>query len=713
MKVDETEKQPKNRGKNRGILITFAVAFFLCCLSALFYNRDIMMLPSGERGVFEVQDLEQLSGRYVDELVFDLRGEVRVKPSAEEDWMSFPAGTRGVDLRAVVCYAGKKSGEEKNCPEEQILRDKNPAYVGTQHFLIGGRVERIEIEAVPPDGISDTASGKITDLENAYPQYDLSGLVFTDYRIVNELEINLYLCVFVFLTAFCILLLFFYRAVFSARPEWAFLCICLSAGLVLTVSLPRNKVGYDEETHLQAVMDLASMPAGMHVSDAVVNELIVTEFNNPSYQPGNDAEMEQLDSYLAANGDYKTGENTPDFYTLPNRVPAYAAMALMVKIAKGLSLSWPMLIICGRLGNLLLYAALMFFAIRRTPVGKWLMLTIALYPQNVFLAATYSYDPFVTGCLMLFAACFLKALWDRAGMRPGNLILMLAAGFFGCLPKAVYAPLILIALLIPEKSFGRRKQEGSQTYPAEGDAQKRGAVFGYRAAVLIVFCILIASFILPTVLAPSETGDLRGGETSEISQVGFILQNPLRYARILIRQMISWIPQCFFAADSTTFMGHLVNGYTEAKGYWPLYIVLLICAILFDGRQASGENGDGMWRTAEEKRSLSAGERIWIFLMTGGACVLIWTSMYVAFTEPGAKEIAGVQGRYFIPLLYPLYLLLLVRKPAQREQKAYPSGRCRSLASRNELWYYNLVPALLASGLFLTIWSEVISRFCL
>ncbi|MDO4264978.1 MAG: DUF2142 domain-containing protein [Eubacteriales bacterium] len=701
--------------KTSGLFLTLAAAVLFTVLSVLLDNGRILTLPADERGVFEVQDPARLAGKYVDDFTFDLEGEIRVKPSADAEWAVFPAGTRGVDLRAFVYYSEKQYGMTEQPQETRFLTDKNPAYVGTQHLMIGDRVDRIEIEAVPPDGTSDTASGKIAEEKAEYPQYDLSGLSFQNYRIVNEVRINPYLCAFTFLTVFGGGMLVFYRKVFSERPEWAFLLISLTAGTLLAVSLPRNKVGYDEETHLQAVMDIASMPAGMHVSDAVVNGMVVTEFNNPSYQPGNEAEMEQFDSYLAANGDYKTGENAPDFYTLPNRIPAYLAMALSVKLAKGLSLSWPLILVCGRLANLVLYAALMFFAIRRTPVGKWLMLTIALFPQNVFLAATYSYDPFVTGCLMLFAACFLRALWDRDFVRPGNLILMLAAGFLGCLPKAVYAPVILVALLLPKRFFCSTPSGDCREHAFP---EKRcGAAISrlYRAAVIVVFFILIASFILPTVVSPAETGDLRGGETSEISQVGFILQKPFLYAWILLRQMISWIPQCFFAADSTTFMGHLVNGYTETKGYWQLYILLLIFAVLFDRRQAAaGENGgNGTWRTKEELRGFSAGERLFIFLMTGAACVLIWTSMYVAFTEPGAREIAGVQGRYFIPLLYLLYLLLSVRKPVKEEGRHSLTAGFRNLASRDELWYYNLIPALLWAGLVLTIWNCVTVRFCL
>jgi uncharacterized membrane protein len=38
--------------------------------------------------------------------------------------------------------------------------------------------------------------------------------------------------------------------------------------------------------------------------------------------------------------------------------------------------------------------------------------------------------------------------------------------------------------------------------------------------------------------------------------------------------------------------------------------------------------------------------------------ILVETSLFIIWTKPGARIISGVQGRYFIPLLVPLLLIL-------------------------------------------------------
>ena len=557
-------------------------------------------------------------------------------------------------------------------PVTAVYKDFQPIYLGT---------EVLDIDE------ENVVSVAIRPAENAEDPSALSeGPLFRTGRIMidNRFLRDPYVFGFVLLWVLVFLLFLDFRNKMVSRPELAFLLIALSMGLSMAAGLPRNKVGYDEETHLQAVMDMASFPSSeLHVSDAMLNQLLITEYNHPDAQPQGMAEMSEWDARLGALADYKQGAHTPDFYTMPNRMPAYLAMAAAMKIGKGLDLPWPALLLVTRLANLLLYALVMALAIRLTPRGKYLMMLIGLFPVNIFLACTVSYDPFITAFLSLGYALLLKG---RRYVLPA-LICM----FTGCLAKAVYAPVAMMALVW----LGDHGDADDKDHEHHGiwhpEARDWFLLFGCG----IIFILLIGTFILPTVLTPAEAGDVRGGEAvSEVSQVGFILGNPLRYAWILFRQIFRWIPQCWFGADCTTHMGHLVNGTTEFKGYYPAYLIMLVLMIAVSW---VNENGRPAVSGSEDEiiRQLKIPQRIWVFLMVGAASVLIWTSMYVAFTEPGAEEIGGVQGRYFIPLMFPLYMVL--------------SG---PLETRPALWYYLLELAELVM-LGLTVWTTVISRFCL
>lgn len=57
-----------------------------------------------------------------------------------------------------------------------------------------------------------------------------------------------------------------------------------------------------------------------------------------------------------------------------------------------------------------------------------------------------------------------------------------------------------------------------------------------------MFLLTMASFVLPVLISPSETGDLRGGATSEAGQMAYVLGQPLAYAAVLFKNIFSSFP---------------------------------------------------------------------------------------------------------------------------------------------------------------------------
>lgn len=89
--------------------------------------------------------------------------------------------------------------------------------------------------------------------------------------------------------------------------------------------------------------------------------------------------------------------------------------------------------------------------------------------------------------------------------------------------------------------------------------------------------------------------------------------------------------------------------------------------------------------------------RLWMFLLIAGTAVLIWTSMYIAFTTPGNTYIDGVQGRYYLPLLFPLWLIMV------------PSFIRIRMSERMQ----NGITLLLSGGILTVVWfAQVYLSFC-
>ena len=79
----------------------------------------------------------------------------------------------------------------------------------------------------------------------------------------------------------------------------------------------------------------------------------------------------------------------------------YIPQALFIKVARFLNFSYNRMYMAGKIGNLLAYIILMFFAIRIIKSNKVVLASIALLPTLVLLASSYSYDAMTTGFLTL------------------------------------------------------------------------------------------------------------------------------------------------------------------------------------------------------------------------------------------------------------------------------------------------------------------------
>ena len=90
-------------------------------------------------------------------------------------------------------------------------------------------------------------------------------------------------------------------------------------------------------------------------------------------------------------------------------------------------------------------------------------------------------------------------------------------------------------------------------------------------------------------------------------------------------------------------------------------------------------------------------QKLWIFILCVGTAVLVWTSMYIAFTRPGNTYIDGVQGRYYLPFLPLVWLVLNPERVMVR------------MENKN---YHALVLGAAALILAATVYLDIWMKFC-
>ena len=279
----------------------------------------------------------------------------------------------------------------------------------------------------------------------------------------------------------------------------------------------------------------------------------------------------------------------------------------------------------GRLANVLLYAFLGFFAIRRIPTGKRILLLFALMPTAMMSAITYTYDAWVNGFSFLAMAYLLGMWFDRKKkITWKEYIITVIAFVLASMPKAVYIPLILIVLLIPKERFKNKKQ-----------------MYLMKGIVIGAFLIMLSSFVWPTVSTTQIEGDSRGGDTSVSEQLKYIFTHPIYYSKLLVGSIGKTFYSYTIGQDGLAGMGHFRN---VANTY------LIAVSIAYTvGTDCADEKTEDMklW----QKFSVS--------VIVFGVMCLIWTALYLSFTPVGLSQINGVQGRYYIPIT--IWLLWVLR----------------------------------------------------
>lgn len=621
-------------------------------------NMRVLSLPREQRGVFAVADGNIRADGFVKTekgwelteekgtLTVELGGWYIDKLSYSYDYSHL------LNATAYVCYY---NGYGEADPEQDlVIEDRNSKLVSTSFLNIGEKVAHVQL-TISREELGESGSREAAAREP---------LTVTGFEIRNMAEVH-WIRMGFFWAAFGLAAFFWiFRRSIGKRIEIGFAAACLTIGILMVSALPVTKVGYDEETHFMRAMEIASFPWGMNLSPAAWNKMIPSLDDWPENQPGSREEEKQIEAYFNEEGDYKTGTVHPDVTVPAGSVPAYLGQAVLLKAGKGLGLPLASLIRLGRLGNLLVYCAIMFFAVKKTPVGKAIMAVIGLLPTSLFMACIYGYDASVTAWIYLSAAWMLKEIltpqekitWKSYGI-------ILVTFVLGCGSKAVYAPLILIGLLLPKSKFQDKRQ-----------------MIAMRAGFILVLLGLMASFVLPVLIAPKEVGDVRGGATSEAGQMFYVLGHPLAYAVILLKNILHQLPNFTFGKDIFSVQGHLAEG-----GFTWLSGILAVYVIVTDTRSAAPE-------------TLRGRQKLWIFLTLAAAVALVWTSMYIAYTVPGSLVIAGVQGRYYLPVLFLFYLLF----------------NSRAVIARIEnVWYHTGVLTASAAVLLITMWQTVIAPCCL
>lgn len=271
----------------------------------------------------------------------------------------------------------------------------------------------------------------------------------------------------------------------------------------------------------------------------------------------------------------------------------------------------------ARAVNWLVGFVLIFLSIKHVPGTrrKMLMMLISLLPMSIHQAISLSSDGMVLGLSFAMVSFCIYMRYNHADkLKCKHLFFMYCIAILISIYKIVYMPFCLLLFLIPSERFRSMKS--------------------YMMHVLILgMTVLLISFGWLAVSSKYLIEVNEGVNGSE--QIAFILQNLHTYLWIMVKTILINFESYYYS---------LIGSPLGRSDIQIGFMVILICSIpLFAALLCKG-NGNQVNKVEV------------VFSNIVSACVvgLIFTSLYVQWTFVGSDIIYGIQGRYFIPVLFPL-----------------------------------------------------------
>lgn len=482
------------------------------------------------------------------------------------------------------------------------------------------------------------------------------GATLTGVTVDNRFLLNPNRMLLTGLIAAALYLLAAFRRRIGEHAELGFLIVALMVGLYASIGLPTNvNLSFDDQTHFERVQTLSQ---GRHaISTAAPFRMSNLSFCVAREDGSFLHPVDTLQDECAFNALLDEIDQDREVYgeqTVQFRFSdvGYLTQAAGYALARGLGMPFRWQLIAARLANMLTYVLLCYVGIRTMKRFKLLLSAVALMPTPLYLCCNFSYDPTISGLCFLGTALVMDAVMDRRSLlswRRGLGIMLCLT--LGALTKTVYIPLLLLTLMLPREKFA-------------SSAARRW----YKGFAVLICLMTLSTMLLSIATGGTALEDPRGTGADSAGQISYILHHPLTYAGTLIAYLWNNFTVYFISAcrETLAYAGALPPTVST------LLLILLFAAVFTD-------------HPADLDQRLSARQRLWGALVLAATVALTFTTMYVAFTGVGLTTFDGVQGRYMIPVL-PLMWMLLA--PDQVENHAAPA--------RWNTGFFTLEAALLA-----------------
>lgn len=282
---------------------------------------------------------------------------------------------------------------------------------------------------------------------------------------------------------------------------------------------------------------------------------------------------------------------------------------------------------CGCFINYIIFLLVGYLVIKKLPFGKYVALVYMLSPMYLQQATSLSCDVLINSAAMLYISYLLNIKFRKEKIKKTEMVLLLFLAGYLTLCKKAYFPMIILLFLVKDKIIEFFKKH------------KKFVIISFACITLFI----VGSYILMHWSASSNIKENIievDKPQSDISKLKYTLANPFINIPYLILNTLN----IYFNVHIFQFSGTSLNWYkVNGQAYFAIiFYILLFIGTLFDSGKYKFSRND---------------KKVIVSCFLINSCV-IFAGLYLGWGAFNNLTVEGVQGRYFIPIVILLLLLL-------------------------------------------------------
>lgn len=426
----------------------------------------------------------------------------------------------------------------------------------------------------------------------------------------------------IFEIIFCILIYILNNK--NIKIQNIFLVIMIPLGILFMILIPPGQTP-DEHVHYARTYEISE---GNLISSKKCRNM-PKEVYSSFIERQSDGNYEKLLSNVT-----KKNSDKENCYYFPSAAVynfiCYMPQTIGVTIGKLFNL--PILVdaYLGRLFNLLCFVLLMYLSIKYIPFYKEVLVLISLLPITLQEAISLSPDALTIGIIVFLVSYVLHLTYNKDTVSNKDYLLLSILCIITSLCKIVYIPVCLILFIIPKQKFKSLKDKNIR-------------IFALAFLVIIINLLWLktaSGFLVQT-----------REDVYPEKQIEFILSHPINYLITFFKSIRFHRKFYLF-----TMLGqHLELLNINVTKFYPILSIIFMIILIIIERM----------RNSIIKNST----KLLIFLISFIITFLILTSLYIQWTPVKRTIIEGVQGRYFLPILFFVPMLFMRTKKNEKIYK--------------------------------------------